>query len=93
MRYTFVNAIFILTASIVIATWPDTLLASETCLYVDSTGGSDANAGTAVEPLMTLGRAAVLANQHKKDVSVTIRLAPGIYNLNRTVVFDNNGTV
>jgi len=73
MRYKFINAIFILTASIVFAIWPDTLLAREACLYVDSTGGSDANAGTAVKPLMTLDRAAVLANQNKREASVTIR--------------------
>lgn len=92
MRYKFIIALLVLTASIVFAAGPDTHPAREVCLYVDSASGSDTNAGTAVKPLMTLDRAAVFANQNKQDVSVTIRLAPGIYSLDRTVVFDNNGT-
>jgi hypothetical protein len=58
-------------------------------LYVDSKTGRDANPGTKEKPLRTIGRAAVMVNSKTEAGPTTIKIAPGVYNLNKCVVFDN----
>lgn len=58
-------------------------------LHVDSNRGSDANAGTADQPLRTLEQAARLANAKAERGPLTIKLATGIYALPKTVLFEN----
>jgi hypothetical protein len=65
-----------------------TFAAAET-LHVDSRIGSDENPGTKQEPLRTIGRAASIVNAETTPGPTTIKIAPGIYNLTETVVFEN----
>jgi len=58
-------------------------------LFVDSINGNDTNPGTRVKPLSTLGKAAVLVNGSSEKGSTTIKIAPGVYNLTKAVVFEN----
>jgi len=85
------KVILILVVSVVCTSQPGSLLAWGDSLHVDPTGGSDDNQGTEDKPLRTLYRAAVIVNQSGKAAPGTIRLAPGIYNLDRPVVFQNTG--
>lgn len=67
-----------------------TILASSVIaetIHVDSRNGSDANSGTEKEPLRTLGKAAEMINRKTKQGPTTIKVAPGIYNLSKCVVF------
>ena len=69
-----------------------TILASSVIaktIYVDSRNGSDANSGTKKEPLRTLGKAAEMINKKAELGPTTIKVAPGIYNLSKCVVFKN----
>lgn len=62
--------------------------ASET-IYVNANRGSDLNDGTEQKPLKTIGRAAVIINNKEKGGPATIKVTPGIYNLDETIVFGN----
>lgn len=59
-------------------------------LHVDSKRGSDANAGTADQPLRTLEQAARLANAKADRGPLTIKLAAGIHALPKPVLFQNH---
>lgn len=59
-------------------------------LYVDSTNGNDTNPGTWEKPLKTISKVAKLVNSSKKPGPTTIKVAPGVYALAETVVFENN---
>jgi hypothetical protein len=65
------------------------IMAGENCLYVDPIGGNDANPGTETMSLSTLNQAAIIINQNSKAAFDTIQLAPGIYNLDRTMILQN----
>jgi hypothetical protein len=59
-------------------------------LFVDSTNGNDINPGTKEKPLKTISKAAKLVNSSTKPGPTTIKVAPGVYALAETVVFENN---
>ena len=59
-------------------------------LYVDNSNGNDTNPGTKEKPLKTISKAAKLVNSSKKPGPTTIKVAPGMYALTGTVVFENN---
>jgi hypothetical protein len=59
-------------------------------LYVDSISGSDKNPGTEDKPLRTLGQAAAMANSKAEPGPTTIKIAPGIYNIDKCVAFENS---
>lgn len=58
-------------------------------LYVDSKNGSDKNPGTKEKPLNTIAHAAAIVNSKTEPGPTTIKVAPGIYNLTKCVVFEN----
>ena len=58
-------------------------------LYVDSRTGCDKNPGTKEKPLRTIGQAASIVNNRTEAGPTTIKIAPGVYNLDKTVVFKN----
>jgi hypothetical protein len=58
-------------------------------LYVDGAMGNDVNPGTKQKPLKTIGRAEVMVNSRTEGGPTTIKVAPGIYGLEKTVVFEN----
>lgn len=73
---------------ILIITLPVTCVIGET-IYVDSRNGSDKNPGTKEKPLRTIGQAAVLVNSTTESEPTTIKITPGIYNLDKCVMFEN----
>jgi hypothetical protein len=58
-------------------------------LYVNSGNGCDTNPGTQEQPLKTLDQAALLVNNKSDGTGATIKIAAGIYSLEKTVVFEN----
>ena len=58
-------------------------------LYLDSTNGNDTNSGIREQPLKTIGKAAKLVNRSTESGPTTIKVAPGVYALTETVVFEN----
>jgi hypothetical protein len=58
-------------------------------LYVDSRTGDDTHPGTVDKPLQSLARAATLVNAHMGPGPTTIKVAPGLYDLDQTVIFQN----
>jgi len=58
-------------------------------LYVDSRNGNDANPGMKEKPFRTIGRAAELLKAKAGEGPTTIEVAPGIYNLTESVVFES----
>jgi hypothetical protein len=58
-------------------------------LYVDSRMGNDAYSGVAGKPLQSLASAAELVNADSAPGPTTIKIAPGLYSLDGTVLFDN----
>lgn len=78
-RFFFVGLVFIVSASNAIA---------ET-LYVDSRSGSDKNLGTEEKPLKTIGQAAAIVNIETETGPTIIKIAPGIYSIDKNVVFEN----
>lgn len=60
-------------------------------LYVDYKNGFDKNPGTKEKPLRTIAQAASTVNRRKEPGPVTIKIAPGIYNLDKCVFFENEG--
>ena len=59
-------------------------------LYVDGVSGNDGNPGTEEKPLLTIGKAAIIVNSKTEAGPTTIKVAPGVYNLSKAVVFENN---
>ncbi len=58
-------------------------------LYIDSGNGSDANPGTEEKPLRTINQAAILVNSRIEPGPTTIKIATGLYNLDKCVLFEN----
>jgi len=57
-------------------------------IYVDARNGDDRNPGTIEKPVRTLGKAAQMVADKSQSGAATIKIAPGIYNLGESVVFD-----
>ena len=68
----------------------DILLAHAEQLYVDSKIGHDANSGTLAEPLQTIEEAMRRVNSASEAGPSLIGIAPGVYVLQRAVVFESN---
>ena len=58
-------------------------------LYVDSRNGNNTNPGTKEKPLLTIDKAATMVDDGNAPGPTTIKIAPGIYNLTKTVLFKN----
>ncbi len=58
-------------------------------IYVDSLTGSDINPGTQEKPLNTIDKAAAIINRGQEPGPTTIKIAPGIYNITKCVVFNS----
>jgi hypothetical protein len=56
-------------------------------IYVDARNGNDDNPGTKDNPVRTVGRAAVIVNGSTGKGPATIKIAPGIYSLSKSVEF------
>ncbi|MFC1736575.1 right-handed parallel beta-helix repeat-containing protein [Candidatus Hydrogenedentota bacterium] len=59
-------------------------------LYVDNETGNDINSGTKEDPLRTIGKAAEIVNNRAETGPTTIKIAPGIYILDKPVLFENS---
>ena len=81
-----------LAAVLLVATPPalaiDPSTANNATFYVGMNGNDD-NPGTKEQPLRTLGRAAEIVNSSTDSGPTCIKVAPGIYNLTESVVFEN----
>lgn len=86
-RRTNLSKFFILTALIYALFLP--YVFAET-LYVDSRNGDDRNPGTMEKPLRTLEKAAAMVNSRTEGGPTCIKVAPGVYNLTKSVVLKNN---
>ena len=58
-------------------------------IYVDSINGSDTNPGTKEMPIKTLQQGSAIVNGSQEQGPATIKIAPGIYNITKCVVFNN----
>ena len=58
-------------------------------IYVSSDQGNDTNSGTKDKPIQTIGRAADIVNDSNEPGPTTIKVAPGRYILDQTVIFKN----
>ncbi len=58
-------------------------------IYVDAVSGNDGNPGTREKPLGTLNRAAALVNASEEPGPTQIRLEPGIYLIQQTILIKN----
>ena len=58
-----------------------------TTLYVDDRNGHDSNPGTRESPLRTIGQAASVVNSRTESGPTTVKIAPGVYNLNECAEF------
>ena len=58
-------------------------------LYVDGKNGDDTSPGTKEKPLRTIGKAAIMVNSQTEAGPTTIKIAPGVYNLTKAVLFKN----
>jgi hypothetical protein len=58
-------------------------------LYIDSRNGNDTNPGTKEKPLRTISKAAAIVNGGTRPGPTMIKIGPGIYGLDKTVVFKN----
>ena len=58
-------------------------------LYVDGISGDDSGPGTKDKPLKTISKAAAMVNDKKEPGPTTIKIGPGVYNLTKAVVFEN----
>jgi hypothetical protein len=63
-------------------------LSAET-VYVDSRNGLDTHPGTKDQPVQTIQKAAELVNKGDKPGPTVITIQPGIYNLSKSIVFNN----
>jgi hypothetical protein len=66
----------------------DRSTADNAAFYVAADGNDD-NPGTKEQPLRTLGRAAEIVNGSMDSGPTYIKVAPGIYNLTESAVFEN----
>jgi len=66
------------------------LAASAEGLHINAKTGNDANPGTQIQPLKTLGEAARRINASYKKEAATVLVAEGVYQLTETVLFNNN---
>ncbi len=86
------KGLLFLATALLVATPPalaiDRSTADNATFYVAG-NGNDNNPGTKEEPLRTLGRAAEIVNGSMDSGPTHIKLAPGIYNLTESVVFEN----
>lgn len=57
-------------------------------IYVDSKYGDDVDPGTKQKPLRSLSKAAQIVNSKTQSGPATIKIQPGIYSLEKSVVFD-----
>ena len=76
-------------AALVVATLTPRVTAE--ILYLDSRNGSDTNPGTKEKPLRTIGQAAEVLKSRAQPGPTAIKLAPAVYNLTETVVFEKMG--
>ncbi len=58
-------------------------------LYVDRIGGDDISPGTKDKPLKSIDKAATMVNRSNGSGPATIKILPGTYEIDRTVVFAN----
>jgi hypothetical protein len=58
-------------------------------LYVDGRLGQDSQTGTQPQPLKTLARAAKWINESHEPGPTTVKVAPGLYYLDRSVLIEN----
>jgi len=79
--------LFIFFVALVFAMWARKTIAET--VHVDSINGNDTNPGTKEKPLRTIGRAAIMVNGRTEAGPTTIKIAPGIYNLTKSAVFQN----
>jgi hypothetical protein len=56
-------------------------------VYVDSSKGDDSNRGGESKPLKTLARAAALTSGRREGGPFTVRIAPGVYTIDKAAVF------
>lgn len=68
--------VLVTTANVVAATW-----------YVDGKNGNDGNPGSRETPLRTIGEAAERVRKRSEGGPTTIKLAPGVYPLAKSVEF------
>lgn len=59
-------------------------------LFVDDTKGNDVNPGTQDKPVRTIAQAAAIVNESKEPGPTIIKIRPGVYCINETVVFENS---
>ncbi|MEN6387265.1 MAG: right-handed parallel beta-helix repeat-containing protein [Phycisphaerales bacterium] len=59
-------------------------------IFINNQTGSDENPGTKQKPLKTLLKAAEITNNNSFKSGLIIRLSPGIYNLDQTLIFNNS---
>ena len=59
-------------------------------LYVDGINGDDSNPGTKEKPLQGLRKAAELVNGKSENGPVVIKILPGTYEIDKTIVFANS---
>lgn len=64
-------------------------MASAEVLYVDGRLGRDNQTGTQSQPLKTLAQAARRINASAAPGPATVKVAPGVYSLDRSVVLEN----
>jgi hypothetical protein len=69
------------------------VMATAEVLYVDGRNGQDSHPGTQAQPLRTLVQAAQRINESNEPGPTTVRLAPGLYCLDQTVLFKNQRRV
>ncbi len=72
---------------LVVAVLAPTLIAET--LYVDGISGNDSSLGTKDKPLKTISKAATMVNDSNAHGPTTIKIAPGVYNITKAVLFDN----
>jgi len=59
-------------------------------LYVNSRNGSDTNPGSMEKPLQSISKAAELVNAKPEAGPAVIKILPGTYQIDKTVVFENS---
>ena len=59
-------------------------------IYVNIQKGNDSNPGTKSRPLRTFNQAAIMVNSSTERGPTLIKIAPGIYHLDKTVAIKNN---
>jgi hypothetical protein len=74
--------------SVILVTLCTLSLFAET-IYVDSANGRDSNDGTKEKPIQTFGQAANLVNSSSEAGPSVIKIAPGTYEIEKAVIFEN----